>query len=129
MTLKFFTSNIYHRATTALSMLWLLLGTIIYISTFGSYNNWDEVSEGIPAFVSWWIFLCYKMGVTVFDGYRPEVNTHTLLESIFNNKTYIPNQFELSFNWLGYLIYITVPVFCIWALMYSYKWVVNVDIK
>lgn len=127
MNLVFSSSNIYRRATTAISVLWLFIGTSIYISTFGWYNTWDEVRESIPSLLSWWVTLCYKMGVTVFTQYSSPIDTVAALKAI-NNNTYIPSKLEISFNLIGYLMYITVPIICIWALLYGYRWVVKEDI-
>jgi len=127
MNFDFFSSNIYRRATSAISVLWVIIGTSIYVSSFGWYNTWDELRETIPASLSWWIFLCHKMGVTVFTQYTPKIDPVVLAKSLSKGE-YIPIQFEISFNLIGYLTYITVPILCIWALLYGYKWVVKIDI-
>jgi hypothetical protein len=101
--------NGWHRAGIAASLLWTILATTTYSMSLGShYVNERALADLLPAIVlAWWRF-SYKSGLGLFE--------------ITNSSDF--KFTTLSFDFVGYLGYVLIPIAALWLCGYLVAWVV-----
>ena len=114
---KFLSSSLWLRAVVALSSVWLLIGTAIYIYSLGYYEADANAYEKLPSPLAWWSIVCAKIGIPVFSftggGLR------------IKNGEFEFRPFELEFDPLGFTMFLLGPLLFSWIFLLTLMWVLK----
>lgn len=101
--------NGWYRAGVAVSLLWIVVATIAYFTSLGShYIAEHSLDDLLPAVVMVWWKFAYSFGFGLFE-----------------NTTSIPDfsVTTLSFNIIGFIAFILVPIAVLWCSGFLGAWV------
>ena len=116
--MKNFLKNLdgYHRIAIALSGVWLIVANLLYFSGLGGVHVFSfNTPESSTDYATWrvlWSFFTSNLEVA-----SPYI-TKSSRELNFQSASWV-DEYSLS----GHLVFMFLPVFCIWAVFAVMRWV------
>lgn len=113
MAFKFPILNRWHRFGIALSVLWLIAGTGVYVSSLGLHEPGQMAYDHMPSALGWWAILCAKSGIPIYRL----VNIPGSGLDFFTKSSV-----DLYFDLLGYLAFVLGPMLIGWIVLFLILW-------